>query len=35
MIRILSALAGLVFAGVVLLAFVMGATTWLTEEPMH
>ena len=35
MIRILSALAGLVFAGVVPLAFVMGATTWLTEEPMH
>ena len=35
MIRILSALAGLVFAGVALLAFVMGATTYLTEEPVH
>ena len=35
MIRILSALAGLVFAGVALLAFVNGAYTFLTEEAVH
>ena len=35
MIRIIAALAGLVFAGVALLAFFNGAYTALTEEPQH
>lgn len=35
MIRILAALAGLVFAGVALISFVVGATTFLTEEKVE
>jgi len=35
MIRILAALAGLVFAGVALISFVSGAITFFTEEPIH
>ncbi|MBB3034485.1 cytochrome c1 [Alteriqipengyuania lutimaris] len=35
MIRILAALAGLVFAGVALISFVAGATTFLTEEKVE
>ena len=35
MIRIIAALAGIVFAGVALLAFFNGAYTALTEEPQH
>jgi len=35
MIRILAALAGLVFAGVALLAFVMGAYNFATEDAVH
>ena len=35
MIRILAALAGLVFAGVALLSFVFGAMAFFTEEQVH
>ena len=35
MIRILAALAGLVFAGVALLSFGFGAYAFFTEEPLH
>ncbi len=35
MIRILSALAGIVFAGVALVAFFMGAWTFFSEEAVH
>tara|TARA_B100000678_G_scaffold236234_1_gene205779 strand:+ start:4533 stop:5402 length:870 start_codon:yes stop_codon:yes gene_type:complete len=35
MIRILAALAGIVFAGVALISFVTGAITFFTEEPVH
>ena len=35
MIRILSALAGIVFAGVALVAFFMGAWTFFSEEQVH
>ena len=35
MIRILAALAGLVFAGVALISFVSGAITFFNEEPIH
>ena len=35
MIRILAAIAGLVFAGVALLAFITGAYTYFTEEAVH